>query len=246
MTLFAKAVYYWKGFSRGSVNRRIFYAMTIIMAGTAAVKLAAVVKDIVIAGSFGLGDELDAFLIALVIPTFAVMVLAQSFNGAFMPVYIRVREQGGLAAANRLFAHVMVLSFCILLACTVLLAFAGEPLLRLIGSEFSREKRALVHELYLLLLPFLVVAGQLYLWAAVLNAGEKFALVALAPILTPDIVIALLILGSRGGIDIRAIRDTFLLVSRIGLISHFVPTAFASLDHNEAIDHYISFRRLVP
>ena len=205
MTLFSKALYYWKGCSSGSVNRRILFAMTIIMAGTVAVKLAAVAKDIVIAGSFGLGDELDAFLLALVIPTFAVMVLAQSFNGAFMPAYIRIREREGINAANRLFAHVMVLSFCILLACTVLLAITGEPLLKLLGSELSSEKRALVYELYLLLLPFLLFAGQLHLWAAVLNAGEKFALVALAPILTPAIVIALLVFGGNRGVDIRVL-----------------------------------------
>jgi putative peptidoglycan lipid II flippase len=202
LTALAKAVQRWKGLSSGSVNRRIFYAMTIIMAGTVAVKLAAVVKDIVIAGSFGLGDELDAFLLALVIPTFAVMVLAQSFNGAFMPAYIRTREREGIEAAGRLFAHVMVLSFGVLLACTVLLAIAGEPLLNVVVSELGDGKRALVYELYLLLLPFVLIAGQLHLWAAVLNAGEKFGLVALAPILTPVIVIVLLAFAR---VDVRAL-----------------------------------------
>lgn len=43
-----------------------------------------------------------------------------------------------------------------------------------------------------------------------------------------------------------AIRDTFVLVSNLGLISHFVPTAYASLTPSEAVDHYISFRELVP
>jgi putative peptidoglycan lipid II flippase len=205
VTFLAKAVDYWRGFSSGSVNRRIFYAMTIITAGTLVVKVAAVLKDIVIAGSFGLGDEVDAFLLALVIPTFAVMVLAQSFNGAFMPAYIRIRERESVTAANRLFGHVMVLSFCILLACTGVLALSGEPLLGLLVSEISSGKRALVHELYLILLPFLLQSGQLHLWASVLNAGEKFALVALAPVLTPAIVIALLLLSGTAGVDIRVV-----------------------------------------
>jgi len=44
----------------------------------------------------------------------------------------------------------------------------------------------------------------------------------------------------------EAIRDTCLLVAHLGLISHFVPTAYASLDPARAVDEYIEFRRLVP
>lgn len=43
-----------------------------------------------------------------------------------------------------------------------------------------------------------------------------------------------------------AIRDTCLLVGKLGLISHFVPTAFASLEPNEALESYINFRRRIP
>ncbi|MBS1190829.1 MAG: hypothetical protein H6R10_2621 [Rhodocyclaceae bacterium] len=43
-----------------------------------------------------------------------------------------------------------------------------------------------------------------------------------------------------------AIRDTLLLVGRLGLVSHFIPTAYAALQPDEALDHYISFRKLVP
>ena len=43
-----------------------------------------------------------------------------------------------------------------------------------------------------------------------------------------------------------AIRDTLVLVSHLGLVSHFVPTAYAALKPDEAVDHYISFRKLVP
>lgn len=42
-----------------------------------------------------------------------------------------------------------------------------------------------------------------------------------------------------------AIRDTCLLVSHLGLTSHFVPTAYASLSPDAAIEEYISFKRLL-
>jgi len=43
-----------------------------------------------------------------------------------------------------------------------------------------------------------------------------------------------------------AIRDTFLLISHLGLISHFIPTAYASFEPAKAVELYKNLRRLVP
>jgi hypothetical protein len=43
-----------------------------------------------------------------------------------------------------------------------------------------------------------------------------------------------------------AIRDTCLLVSHLGLRSHFIPTAYASLSPLEALESYVSFRKELP
>ena len=43
-----------------------------------------------------------------------------------------------------------------------------------------------------------------------------------------------------------AIRETLLLVANLGLVSHFVHTAYASLPPNDAVGIYKEFRRLVP
>ena len=40
-----------------------------------------------------------------------------------------------------------------------------------------------------------------------------------------------------------AIRDTCILVGTLGLTSHFVPTAYASLRPEDAMDAYLSFRK---
>ncbi|MCI0621795.1 MAG: hypothetical protein L0387_09010 [Acidobacteria bacterium] len=44
----------------------------------------------------------------------------------------------------------------------------------------------------------------------------------------------------------NAIRETCVLVSHLGLTSHFIPTAYASLEPAKAVEEYISFRKLVP
>lgn len=43
-----------------------------------------------------------------------------------------------------------------------------------------------------------------------------------------------------------AIRETCVLVSKLALVSHFVPTAYASLSHEEAFDLYLEFRENIP
>jgi hypothetical protein len=44
----------------------------------------------------------------------------------------------------------------------------------------------------------------------------------------------------------NSIRETLLLVTHLGLASHFVQTAYASLDATVAVDAYKAIRRLVP
>jgi hypothetical protein len=44
----------------------------------------------------------------------------------------------------------------------------------------------------------------------------------------------------------NAIRDTCLLVSHLGLTSHFIPTAYASLQPQRALEAYLSFRKELP
>lgn len=41
------------------------------------------------------------------------------------------------------------------------------------------------------------------------------------------------------------IRETFVLVANLGLISHFVHTAYASLPPGDAVNYYKAFRRLI-
>src|SRR5207245_8787477 len=69
--------------------------------------------------------------------------------------------------------------------------------LPLLGSGFTGAKLLLTRRLLYIVLPIVVLNGAITIWSSVLNAGEKFALPALTPVLTP--LVALLILFLRGG-----------------------------------------------
>jgi len=186
----------WKKLTRGSINRQIFGAAAIVGLLTALVKGVSVGKELVVAWRFGTGDELDAFLIALVVPGFIINVVAGSFNAALIPTYVRVKEQQGLKEAQKLFSGVMVWSLGLLGITTIVMMAAAPIYLPLIASGFDPQKLDLTLHLLWAIAPIILLSGILNIWSAVLNAGERFALAAVSPILTPVITI-LLLLGFR-------------------------------------------------
>src|SRR5438093_1813543 len=187
-------LHWWNTWQDRSVNRRIFAAIITVGGLTVLVKLAAVFKEVVIAHQFGTSDALDAFLIALVLPQFAINLIGGSLNAALIPTYIQVRERDGQVAAQRLLSSVMVVTAGFLIAMSVILVLGASYILPLLASGFASEKLALTQSLFYLLLATLVLSGVSTTWGAVLNAGNRFALVSAVP-MTTSIVTVLVVLA---------------------------------------------------
>ncbi|MBA3754505.1 MAG: virulence factor MviN, partial [Nitrospira sp.] len=196
----------WKTWQETSVNARIFAAMLTVGGLTVIVKLAAAGKELAVAYQFGTSDALDAFVIAFLLPQFVIELIGGALNAALIPTYVQVREQEGLEAAQRLFSSVMVSSIAVILVASGLLALLAFYLLPVLASGFSPDKLALTRRLYFMLLPTLLFYGIAITWSAILNAGERFALGAVVPIVTPVLTVLLLLgAGDRVGIFILAI-----------------------------------------
>ncbi|MBE9167999.1 polysaccharide biosynthesis C-terminal domain-containing protein [Pleurocapsales cyanobacterium LEGE 06147] len=190
--MFKKVLEAWKKLTSGSINRQIFGAAAIVGLLTASIKVVTVAKELIVAWRFGTGDELDAFLIALVVPSLIINVVAGSFNVALIPTYVRVREQQGIKASQRLLSGVMVWSLGLLVITTIAMMAAAPLYLPLIASGFDPQKLNLTLHLLWAIAPIVLLSGILSIWSAVLNAGERFALAAVSPIVTPAITILLL------------------------------------------------------
>lgn len=184
----------WNRLTGGSTNRRIFGATLIVGFFTFSVKIASLLKELVVASVFGTSDALDAFLIAFLLPSFIVGVVAGSLNTAMIPTYIQVREKEGPEAAQKLLSTIVILALGILIATVALLAGAGPYLLTFMGSGFEGEKLALAQSLFYVLLPMIIFNGLITIYAAILNAEERFAMAAFIPAVVP-IVSAIAILG---------------------------------------------------
>lgn len=200
---------HWRKLTTSSTNWKIFGAAVTVALMTGLVQVASVAKELVVAWKFGTGDALDAFLIAFMVPSFIINVVAGSFNAALIPTYIRVREQEGMTAAQRLFSGVMLWSLG-LLGITTLLMVAAAPLyLPWIAGGFNLEKLDLTFRLLCTIAPVVLSRGLLVIWGAVLNAGERFALVAVSPIITPAMSVLFILIGGRWGIFALAVGLVF-------------------------------------
>ena len=161
------------------------------------VKLAGLAKVIVIAGRFGTGDALDAFLIAFLVPSFVADSLAGSVSASLVPALIDERERNG-EAADRLFSSVTWAALAVLVLIAGLIVCGGHLLVAVLARGFSREKLALANSLLLMLAPAAVLGGMAAVWKAVLNAGERFAVAAMSPLMTPLAIIVALLLSGKG------------------------------------------------
>jgi putative peptidoglycan lipid II flippase len=161
------------------------------------VKIIATAKELIVAGFFGRGDALEAFLIAYMLPVFTVMLVAVTFNAALIPTFIQVRNEQGDLAAQRLFSSAALWSQGLLLGITAALAIAGPWILRHIANGFAPAKLALTIHLFYALLPLILLSGIATNCGAVLNACGRFTLPAIMPLMTPALTLLLLVTHAR-------------------------------------------------
>jgi putative peptidoglycan lipid II flippase len=190
----------WHKNPEASVTRKIFSASVVIAICVVTVKGVGLVKEQMVASNFGTGAALAAFLIAFLVPSFFAGVLSGSLNAAFIPTYIRIREQEGEAAAHNLLQRIICLVLVLLSGAGIVILIAGPAFLPLIGKSFNREGLSLARNLLLIVMPLVVITGLNVLWGAVLNAHERFSVAGLAPVANPLVIIAFLFLGKSLGI----------------------------------------------
>jgi putative peptidoglycan lipid II flippase len=155
------------------------------------------IRDIILAAVLGAGPAADAFFVALRLPNHFRAIFAEgAFNAAFVPAYARIREQGGAARAG-LFADrvftLLLASQIVLLA--IALIFTPE-VINILAPGFSKDpgRYGLAVELTRITFPYLLLITLVTLYGGILNALQRFAAAAAAPILLNlSIVVALLL-----------------------------------------------------
>jgi putative peptidoglycan lipid II flippase len=143
-------------------------------------------RDIMLAAILGAGPVADAFFIALRLPNHFRAIFAEgAFNAAFVPAYARIRHQSGADPA-RLFADrvftMLVAVEAVLLALALLFTPAVISLLAP-GYREDPHRFAIAVELTRITFPYLLLVSLVTLYGGILNALQRFATPAAAPIL---------------------------------------------------------------
>jgi putative peptidoglycan lipid II flippase len=195
----------WQKLTSGSINSQIFKAAATVGLATLLVRLVAFLKEQIVASRFGTTDAVDAFLVALMVPAFILTLVSSSFNAAFIPTYIQLKEKQGKAAAQSLLSNVVIYNLGILAIATVIVIATAPIYLPYLATGFDSEKLNLTYHLIWIIAPVILVSTVGTTWSAVFNAGEKFAIAALTPILTPLMTIAVLLVAQSLGVFALAI-----------------------------------------
>lgn len=170
----------------------VLIANTVVVGSlTTLVKIAGAAKTVIIARFFGATAELDAYLIAFLVPSFAAEVLCAAIVPALVPRLIELIHQQDDSGWKSFYASAFYRSvaFVALVACGLAVIAAAMAAWSAANSLISR--------LLLIMLPMLPISAVLNLWRSVLNAHGRFAVAAGSAILTPLATILSLAVAGR-------------------------------------------------
>ncbi|HET9904826.1 MAG TPA: murein biosynthesis integral membrane protein MurJ [Xanthobacteraceae bacterium] len=158
-------------------------------------RIAGFFRDIVLAAVLGAGPVADAFFVALRLPNHFRAIFAEgAFNAAFVPSYARVREQGGAAAAGFFADRVFTLLFASQIVLLALALGFTPAVIDVLAPGFApgEGRYALAVELTRITFPYLLMMTLVTLIGGMLNAIDRFAAAAAAPVLLNLVLMAAL------------------------------------------------------
>ncbi|MFM1895122.1 MAG: hypothetical protein RLZZ385_196 [Pseudomonadota bacterium] len=155
------------------------------------------IRDVVIARVFGVGDGTDAFFLANRIPNFLRRLFAEgAFNQAFVPVLSEYRSQRSHGEVQQLVQAVAatlgLLLLVVTVAVVVLAPWVSIPIAY--GYTDEPEKFQLFVSMLRLTFPYLLLISMTAFCGAILNSYDRFAVPALTPALLNISLIACAVL----------------------------------------------------
>jgi putative peptidoglycan lipid II flippase len=165
--------------------------VTTVGGATLLSRLLGFLRDVVIAAVLGAGALADALFIALQIPNLFRRLLAEgALNSAFVPLWLRRRQEGSDRAARRFSEDVLGTLGVALAAAAVLCALLAPLLVALLAPGFPAEPYLFAVYFLRLCTPYLAVVGLVAVMAATLNAAGCIGAAAYGPVVFNVVMIA--------------------------------------------------------
>ncbi len=159
-------------------------------------RLTGFIRDVVMAAILGAGPIADAFFVAFRLPNHFRAIFAEgAFAAAFVPAYARTLEEAGLPAAKLFADQIAAALITINLVLLGLALFFTPWVVSVLAPGLDPDRFELAVALTRITFPYLALVSVETLFAGILNANNRFASAAGAPILLNLSVVATLLLA---------------------------------------------------
>lgn len=176
---------------------KLLKAMATVGGLTGVSRILGFIRDVLTAIILGAGPVADAFIVALKLPNLFRRVTAEgAFSVSFVPMYSAKLQKEGEEAANAFASNAFGVMTVILTPFTIIAIAAMPWIIHVIAPGFGvgEERYTLAVEMTRVTFPYLLLISLSALLGGVLNAHEKFAPFAAAPIVFNLVLIAALVL----------------------------------------------------
>lgn len=190
-------------------------ARNIITVGGATLlsRLLGFLRDAGIAALLGAGVLSDAFFVALQIPNLFRRLLAEgALNSAFVPIWIRIRDEGGTAATRRFGEEILSVALLGLGTLAILCMLFAPDVMRVLAPGFgmSGDRHASAVEFIRLSVSYIAIAGLVAIAASILNAEGRVGATASGIVVFNAVLVAAVAILLISGIPASARRGAIL------------------------------------
>ena len=163
-------------------------------------------RDIVIASTFGAGTLTDIFFVAFRIPNLLRRILAEgSFNSAFVPAF--TKKLKGSAKEAEILAGQIFAALLVLLTVTVVLGELLSPIvIKMVAPGFKGEKFTYAVKLLREMFPYIMLVSLTAFFGGILNAFNRFFAPAFSTALfNLSLILSALLLSGKLSIEALSI-----------------------------------------
>lgn len=162
-------------------------------------------REALMAAALGAGPVADAFYAAFRFPNLFRRLFAEgAFNAAFVPLFAKEIEGGGVDGAKRFSEEVFGVLFSVLLILTIAMELSMPLLVRTViapGFADDADKFDLTVRLAIIMFPYLMCMSLAAMMSGILNSLHKYFAAAFAPVFFNIILIGVLAYALYAGSD---------------------------------------------
>ena len=160
--------------------------------GTLVSRLLAYVRDAGIAALLGATVFSDGFFAVMQVINFFRRLLAEgALNGAFVPIWLKLREgEDGEANANRFTRRTLLAMLCIAGVLAVTIYLLAPLMIAMVAPGFDEDRQAVAEILLRIAAPYILLAGMTAMIAAALNAERRVIAVTISTAMFNVVMVA--------------------------------------------------------